>query len=101
MFPLMGCSYVVTGDWCVWGGLNPTLSTTLFSAGYFPSVSEQLREPRRGLGARGVARPWGQDSGNLVLAFAWPLAYSMALGLAFPYAGSRLDFLGKRQQEWP
>lgn len=54
-----------------------------------------------------VARPPGQESGNLVLVLAWPLAHSMALGLAFLYLGfnfpachgSRL--LRQHQQECP
>lgn len=49
-----------------------------------------------------------QGSGTLVLALAWPLAHSVALGLPIPYLGfsfltclwSRLDFLGKHQQEF-
>lgn len=51
--------------------------------------------------------PQGQESGNLVLVFAWPLAHSM--GLAFPCwgpqflscHGSRLGHTGKHQQERP
>lgn len=63
--------------------------------------------PGRGLGASRVAMPPVQGSGTLVLALAWPLAHSVALGLATPYLGlsfltclwSRLDFFGKHQQE--
>lgn len=52
--------------------------------------------------------PPAQGLGTLVLALAWPLAHSVALGLAAPYSGlsfltclwSRLDFFGKHQPEF-
>lgn len=52
-----------------------------------------------------MARPQGQKMGNLVLAFVWPLAHSVALGLAscvglsfFCCHVSRLDCIRKHQQ---
>lgn len=89
----------------VCGGVEPHLVNDVVLCGLFSTGLEQLREPWKRAETRGVARPWGQGSGSLVLAFAWPLACSMALGLAFLYMGlsfltchgSRLDCLGEHQ----
>lgn len=88
------------------GGLSPTLSTLLFSVGSFLLVSEQLSEPWERVGRQKVIGPGVR---NLILDFTWPLACSVALGLAFAYMGlssliyhgSRLDCLRKHQQECP
>lgn len=60
---------------------HPVNSVVL--CGFFSTCSQSSSvSPGRGLGARGLVRPWGQEPGNLVLAFPWPLAHSVALGLA-------------------
>lgn len=90
----------------VWGVSSPTLSSRLLSGGSFPRVLRKSWE-RAGSQQGGNATSPGVGNLFLVLALAWPLAHSVALGLATPYLGfsfltclwSRLDFFGKHQQE--
>lgn len=89
---------------CVWG-FEPHLVNYAVLCGLFSIGLRAVQGAQERVGNQRGGKAMGQDSGNLVLAFAWPLACSMA----FPYAGfsfltchgSRLDCLGKCQQECP
>lgn len=82
MLPLVGWPQVTTGAWC----LRPALSTLLFSVDYFSPVLGAALRAGRGWEPAG----W-QDCGARVrkpgLAFTWPPARSVSLGLAHPYLG--------------